>query len=384
LTPLSSYELAKMKANDERMVDKSEMHTRRTNGCLWSRQDSGGRAFILVFCFGLTLASLMCGFIPWLSELSANLAAIHMLKSGVELTWVTHWHWDADGQLTLEYHSQDGDLVPTRGDEESAQAQRYSLWALAWWPHNTSSRRTMAYLAFPGAEYAALEENLSILSEESAQRPWDALALAKLYEWQGKHGAAMEELRRGGSIDCLLSIAETTFSGGQVENAQRLAALAVETAPSFLRTYYLLGHILVLSGTGLEDAEYAASIFGSGLQLQPENTDMRTGLAHALVEAGRYEEAWSHLRIVISKAPDNSTAHLLLGEVYLIQGNWAAAAREYLTCLSLAPDQVWALYGLGRTYVAQERVDDAIAVWQRALRTDPSFEPALEALRTVK
>lgn len=59
-----------------------------------------------------------------------------------------------------------------------------------------------------------------------------------------------------------------------------------------------------------------------GLQLDTVDTIMRTSLAHALALDHRYSEALSQLKTVLSKSPNNSTAHLLLGEVYLNQVMW--------------------------------------------------------------
>ena len=339
---------------------------------------------VAVLAIGLAFVLTVRRFGPYcLSQLLANLATIRVAKSGIEPNWATNWHWDADGHLLLNAGHQEAGLTSVPGNEEAAQAVRYSLVAVTLWSDNMLPHRTLAYLALGERDYEALEEHLSILVEKDAQRPWNALALAKLYEWQGEHDLAVEELRRSGTVGYLLSIAEHALSGGQVENARRLATVAIEAGPDFPQAYRLLGHILVVYGTGPEDVEYAVEVFGRGLQLQPESTSMRVGLAHALIQAGRYDEALDPLRIVLSKAPDNGTAHLLLGEVYLHQGNLADATSEYLTCLNLAPDHVWALYGLGRVYAAQGRRDDAIATWQRALEVDPNLKPALRDLNTI-
>jgi tetratricopeptide (TPR) repeat protein len=333
-------------------------------------------------CLGLAVVLLVGRFPRVLSQLSMNLAAIHLVRSGIGVTWPMHWHWNADGKLSLDDDSKEANSISTRNSREVAQAFSYALWAAAFWTDNPLSRRTLAYLDFASGNYGGLQENLAAVAKTDAQRPWDSFALVKLYEWQGEHGLAVAALKGDDTVDYLLVVAERlSYSDGQAENARRMAALAVEAAPDSARALYLLGHILVLDG---REAEEAVQVFSRGLQLQPENVDMQIGLAHALVEAGRYEDAMGQLRSVLPKASNDSTVHLLLGEVYLNQGDLADAAREYSFTLNLAPKQVWALYGLGRVYAAEGRKAEAIFAWRSALQIDPGFEPAANALNSYK
>ena len=156
--------------------------------------------------------------------------------------------------------------------------------------------------------------------------------------------------------------------------------MVIEADPSIPDAYYLLGQINVLYGGTPDAAQAAVDLFSKGVALRPADMVMRAGLAHALVQADRYEEAREQLRIVLAAMPANPTAHLLLGDVYLHDGNLEGAIREYETCLSLAPGQAWALYGLGQVYMAQDKKIEAIAAWQRALQINPTFTAAQQAL----
>lgn len=331
--------------------------------------------------YGIGLVLLLYRSIPLLSVFFVNLGAIHIAKSGTDLAWTMQWQWDVNG-LVLDASGEAAGQISSMRTEELALAYRDSLQALVLWHENVSANRAMAYWGYATKDYAALAENLSILAEKNALRPWDALALAKVYEWQGAHGLALARLKDNNTVDYLLRVAEREYyAGGDAEDARRMAAMAVEAAPNFAGAYYLLGHILVMDGRKPEEA---IRVFSKGAQLQPENANMQIGLAHAMIEAGRYEDALGQLRNVLPRASNNSTAHLLLGDVYLNQGNLAEAAREYSQALNLEPKQVWAMYGLGRVYAAQGRRADAIAAWQGALQINPRFEPALNALNSIK
>jgi tetratricopeptide (TPR) repeat protein len=70
--------------------------------------------------------------------------------------------------------------------------------------------------------------------------------------------------------------------------------------------------------------------------------------------------------------PENlAWAHVQLGNVYLARGDYNAAAKEQEQALVVYPDFVHALAGLGAVRAAQERWDDSIALYERAIERLP-------------
>src|SRR6267378_207619 len=95
--------------------------------------------------------------------------------------------------------------------------------------------------------------------------------------------------------------------------------------------------------------------------------------AIALFQSGRPEAAGKICRLILSGEPHNFDANYLLGTIELNFRNFAAA-EQCLTRAAQADPQmadVWALRG--NTLIALERLDDALASFDHALKAKPGF-----------
>jgi hypothetical protein len=72
------------------------------------------------------------------------------------------------------------------------------------------------------------------------------------------------------------------------------------------------------------------------------------------------------------------------GDTLRAAGEFAAAARAYEATLKASPAETGALAGLAQIRLYENRVDDAMALAQRALATEPSNQTALVALETAE
>jgi Tfp pilus assembly protein PilF len=318
------------------------------------------------------------------NRLWLDLAAIEAIRTGFDATWTTNWSWNAGGRLLPTGRGTDALARPA--SRAAAQAVRDSIRTRVLELHDATASRLLAHLDYQAGDYVGSSENLATLVYNGAARPWESLGLAKLYESRGQHGLALDvlRLRQGMATPGLLLLASRSLEHGDSDTARRLAALAVEAVPESSEANRLLGHILVLHGTTQDAAERAVQVLTRGVNTDPSNGDLRINLAHALVKAGRYTEALVQLRTAVAQRPLDPTAHLLLGEAYRNQRDFAGAAREYLRCVELDPNQVWAFYGLGRVYAVQERNAEAATAWRHALEIDPTFQPASAALNSLR
>src|SRR3982075_878249 len=101
----------------------------------------------------------------------------------------------------------------------------------------------------------------------------------------------------------------------------------------------------------------------------------RHSLADAIAhfQSGRPEAARKICRLILSGEPDNFDANYLLGTIELNFRNFTAA-EQCLTRAAHADPQmadVWALRG--NTLIALERLDDALASFDHALKAKPDF-----------
>jgi predicted Zn-dependent protease len=112
----------------------------------------------------------------------------------------------------------------------------------------------------------------------------------------------------------------------------------------------LLGQILVVYGTDQKSVLEALEVLGRALRLQPGSAVVERGYAHALLLAGRYDEALHFLSRPEVNRDDDPIVHLLRGDVFAKQG----------------------------------RRDLAVAELQRALTIDPGYQAARDALRQIQ
>lgn len=111
-------------------------------------------------------------------------------------------------------------------------------------------------------------------------------------------------------------------------------------------THFNVG--LLMARTGRLDGAVAA--YQRALERDPRLSDARSNLATTFARQGRPDRAIAELQRVLADQPDNLLARTNLGLLRLQQGLSAEAAREF----------------------------------EAALRVDPAFEPAAEALRSLR
>ena len=244
--------------------------------------------------------------------------------------------------------------------------------------------RGRSYAARVRDDRTAYARDVAALAALGAARPWEAVGLVRIDEESGRHLQAVEDARRTGAVGDLLNVAAVALTAGRIEDARRAAELAHEARPEALASAVMLGHILATYPTDAGAIRRAIDLLGPAAQSDPLNGAIFMDLAHALAMVHRNEEAMTYLAVAAARRPGDPAVPLVRGDIYLDWGNLEAAARQYGAALELDPRQKWALLGLGRVYLAERRRADALAVLQRALKIDPSFEPAFTLIGSVK
>jgi tetratricopeptide (TPR) repeat protein len=110
--------------------------------------------------------------------------------------------------------------------------------------------------------------------------------------------------------------------------------LALRTDPGFFDAYYNLGLVALDSG----DARLSLWAYELALSLQPESPDARYNLALALKAGGYPLDAAEQLELLLKENPNDSRAHLSLGNLFAQQLKQPRRAREhYLRVIELNP-----------------------------------------------
>jgi tetratricopeptide (TPR) repeat protein len=180
--------------------------------------------------------------------------------------------------------------------------------------------------------------------------------------------AAEEHFARGVSFD----------ESGYDERAIAEWQQAIELDPEHVGAHYNLGIAYADEG----ETELAIGEMRTVLRLEPFDTDARRELAEIFLEADRYEDATEQLRQILNIAPgDGEAAHQLAG-IYLARDliDQAAGALEAGAMMEEDAD-LW--FRVGEAYEKDQRKDDAILAFRRALVAFPEHREAARALQLL-
>ena len=108
------------------------------------------------------------------------------------------------------------------------------------------------------------------------------------------------------------------------------------------------------------------------------------GLAGALLEGGKPQEAEGYLRAALALRPDSAAAHPNLGVALVRQGKAAEAEKNCRQAVALDPMDAQAHANLGWVLEGQGKLAEALALYRKALDLDPRGAWALKRLPQVE
>ena len=114
----------------------------------------------------------------------------------------------------------------------------------------------------------------------------------------------------------------------------------------------------------------AVNVYRAAIEVDPKQLEARLGLAQALAATGQFSAAEQELTAAAKAHPDSPFPPHLLGRMQLARGNTAAAAAATDAALKIAPDFVPALLDKGDVLLGAGKVEEALALYDRAIATD--------------
>jgi Flp pilus assembly protein TadD len=133
----------------------------------------------------------------------------------------------------------------------------------------------------------------------------------------------------------------------------------------------VLSGCLVTSSLQLRYWRDSITLFAHAAQVEPNNFIAHNNLASALLAAGRWNEALSHVEEALRHKPDSAETHALAGMVFEAQNKPAAAYPHYETAARLKSD--WELPRLGMAHILSRagQIPQAIEQYMAAVELAP-------------
>ena len=160
------------------------------------------------------------------------------------------------------------------------------------------------------------------------------------------------------------------FNAGRYVELESRACLLVERYPDSGIAWKILGTALQVQGKeGLPALQKAA-------ELLPDDTEAHINLGNTLRDRGQLDGAVARYRRALEIKPGYAEAHNNLGNALQDLGQLDDAAASYRRALEIKPDYADAHSNLGVALQALGQLDDAVASYRRALETQPDIAEA--------
>jgi tetratricopeptide (TPR) repeat protein len=167
---------------------------------------------------------------------------------------------------------------------------------------------------------------------------------------QGKDAEAVAELREALKLDSATNIlsfeADLLAAHGEFAEAERAGRAAIRLHPSDADGYGILGNVFSF--------------------------------------AGRHDSAVVYYEALLERSPYEFKAWNNLGNIALVRKDFERARYYYEGALRIQPTDPLAIYHVGLCDYYEGKVAEARARWQQALKLDPSFTKAQQALKQLQ
>jgi tetratricopeptide (TPR) repeat protein len=196
--------------------------------------------------------------------------------------------------------------------------------------------------------------------------------------------AQMEEFRRKTVAE---STEKTQLTAEQTENLHALGYLGADPtvvndtnskAGPDPKDKIAIANLLYGAMAHSENARYqeAVPILEEVVKQEPHALTAYLLLGRAYVSLTEYEKAIPPLQHVVETTPDNSLAHYELGCALVKTGRWSDAAPQFEAAVAQVNSSAMMHFYLALVYQQTSRNEEALAEFKDALRWDPKNFPA--------
>lgn len=247
------------------------------------------------------------------------------------------------------------------------------------------NNRGNAYAALQNydAAFQSFRKATALLSRTAA--PYNGRGRAHME--RDRYHAALRDLDRSIKIDPKLAAAyrnraAVNFELGNYAAAADDATVALDLEPEQdkAKLFMLRARAYAAQNSFRE----GVADFDRVLDLEPENVDAFMERGQLLAQNKRYDAAIGDFNKVLELQPKNAKAYALRGETKYFDRKADEGYIDVNIALILTPDDPQALRIRGDIFRAQNRMENAVADFQRAASLDPFEENARTALEQLK
>ncbi len=174
------------------------------------------------------------------------------------------------------------------------------------------------------------------------------------------------------------ALAELTATGDR-EEALKLARLAVSDHPEDISAQLVLGRVLAQDGRFAEATEHVRRV----VELAPGNALAYEDLATLLVKQKAYDQVIAIAREGLSQSAFSPELRVALARGLSGRGENSEARAQLQLAIALKPEWAEPYYLLGTLSATEGKPDDAISYFAEAVRLEPNFPEALNALASA-
>lgn len=182
------------------------------------------------------------------------------------------------------------------------------------------------------------------------------------------------------NIPKLLQAAATDLSVGKPADADAVLRRVLKKQPKHLDALNLAG----VAAYELQHYERARTLLTRVVERDPARAGARLNLGAVLNALADYAAAEQHYRAALRAAPDNATGLNNLGKNYLDQNKLDQALDCLAKAVAAAPDYWIARHNLGTCQQRMGAIDDAIATFRTVLAQQPNADTLSELVGSLR
>jgi tetratricopeptide (TPR) repeat protein len=272
----------------------------------------------------------------------------------------------------------------------------------------------LAHMLSNAGKHTDADEVLDRLRKQMPKSPGATIAIGGYYAERGDVDKAVAEYQRGlsiapGNLDIEKRMEELFLISNRTDEASKLDNQIMKQAPKDVVANVNHGRLLLALGKQQEsilalqnavkdapesrEAHYylgvaywqsgnfgqASTEFQEALKVSPGFPLALQGLAQLNLAQNHLADARGYAKELVAKFPAAINYRLLLGGIYLREGQSLLAEEQFLAARQLAPNQPSVHLDLGQLYFTERKWTQAEKEFERAIQLDPTNPMMLSA-----